>query len=93
MITRCGGVHAGRDRSKALFGLALETPAAILARTLGLRIKVAVAWQEASAGDWMVCAAIGRGRSRWCLAVLGGGFTWWPAGSPLRLTGEGCRCG
>ncbi|MFF1545068.1 hypothetical protein [Streptomyces sp. NPDC058291] len=27
-------------------------PAAILARMLGVHIKVAVQWQQASAGDW-----------------------------------------
>lgn len=32
-------------------------PAAILARLLGIRIKVAVAWQHASAGDWLAYAA------------------------------------
>ncbi len=31
--------------------------AAILARMLGIHIKVAVARQEASAGDWMTYAA------------------------------------
>ncbi|MER6942962.1 hypothetical protein ABT294_02950 [Nonomuraea sp. NPDC000554] len=51
------GIHAGRDRSTALFGLATEIPAAILARMLGIHIKVAVAWQQASAGDWMTYAA------------------------------------
>ena len=30
---------------------------AILARLLGIHIKVAVAWQHASAGDWMSYAA------------------------------------
>jgi len=50
-------IHAGRDRSTALFALATEIPAAILARMLGIHIKVAVAWQHASAGDWMNYAA------------------------------------
>jgi hypothetical protein len=36
-------IHAGRDRSTALFALATEIPAAILARMLGIHIKVAVA--------------------------------------------------
>ncbi|MEV1177559.1 hypothetical protein [Nonomuraea sp. NPDC049784] len=51
------GIQAGRDRSTALFALATEIPAAILARMLGIHIKVAVAWQQASAGDWMTYAA------------------------------------
>jgi len=48
---------AGRDRSTALFTLAAEIPAAILARMLGIHVSVAVAWQRASAGDWMTYAA------------------------------------
>jgi hypothetical protein len=51
------GIHAGRGRSTALFALATEIPAAILARMLGIHIKVAVQWQRASAGDWMTYAA------------------------------------
>jgi hypothetical protein len=51
------GIRSGRDRSTALFTLAAEIPAAILARTLGIYIQVAVAWQCASAGDWMTYAA------------------------------------
>jgi transposase len=41
-----------RPRSTALFQLATELPAAILARMLGIHIKVAVAWQQAASGDW-----------------------------------------
>ena len=37
--------------------LATELPAAILDRMLGIHIDVAVAWQRASAGDWMTYAA------------------------------------
>jgi hypothetical protein len=51
------GVHPGPARSTALFQLATELPAAILARMPGIHIKVAVAWQQASAGDWMTYAA------------------------------------
>jgi hypothetical protein len=40
-----------------LFQLAAELPAAVLARLLGIHIKVAVAWQHASAGDWTRYAA------------------------------------
>lgn len=58
------GVHAGPARSTALFQLATELPAAVLARLLGIHIKVAVAWQHASTGDWMTYAAdIGRRES------------------------------
>jgi hypothetical protein len=42
----------GQDRSTALFQLAAEVPAAILARTLGIHTDVAVTWQRQSAGDW-----------------------------------------
>jgi len=51
------GIHPGPARSTALFQLATELPAAILARLLGIHIKVAVAWQHACAGDWMTYAA------------------------------------
>ncbi|WP_392675260.1 hypothetical protein [Streptomyces sp. LN785] len=51
------GVRPKQDRSTALFTLATEVPAAILARMLGVHIKVAVQWQQASAGDWAAYAA------------------------------------
>ncbi len=51
------GIRPGPARSTALFQLATELPAAILARMLGIHIDVAVAWQRASAGDWMSYAA------------------------------------
>jgi hypothetical protein len=37
--------------------LATELPAAVLARTLGIDITVAVKWQRAAAGDWGAYAA------------------------------------
>ncbi|WP_329214757.1 hypothetical protein OG257_36855 [Streptomyces sp. NBC_00683] len=51
------GVRPKQDRSTALFALSTEVPAAILARMLGAHIKVAVQWQQASAGDWATYAA------------------------------------
>jgi hypothetical protein len=51
------GVRPGPSRSTALFQLATELPAALLARMLGIHITVAVAWQRASAGDWTNYAA------------------------------------
>ncbi len=51
------GLHPRQARSTALFALAAEIPAAILARMLGIHIQVAVQWQRASAGDWMTYAA------------------------------------
>ena len=51
------GIRPGPARSTALFQLATELPAAILARMLGIHIDVAVAWQRASTGDWMSYAA------------------------------------
>ena len=51
------GLRPGQARSTALFGLATELPAAMLARLLGIHIGVAVAWQRASAGDWTAYAA------------------------------------
>ena len=54
---RAIGIHAGQARSSALFQLATELPAALLARMLGIHIKVAVEWQRASSGDWARYAA------------------------------------
>ena len=51
------GIRPGPAHSTALFQLATELPAAILARMVGIHIDVAVAWQRASAGDWMTYAA------------------------------------
>ena len=51
------GIHPGQARSTALFQLATDLPAAVLARMLGIHITVAVAWQRASAGDWTAYAA------------------------------------
>ena len=51
------GIRPGRARSTALFALATELPAAILARMLGIHIKVAVAWQQAASADWTTYAA------------------------------------
>ena len=51
------GIRSGQSRSAALFQLATDLPAAILARMLGIHITVAVAWQRASAGDWAAYAA------------------------------------
>ncbi|GAC1580062.1 MAG: hypothetical protein NVS3B18_13720 [Candidatus Dormibacteria bacterium] len=50
-------MQPGQARSTALFGLAAELPAALLARLLGINISVAVTWQRASAGDWTSYAA------------------------------------
>lgn len=51
------GIQASRARSAALFQLAGELPAAVLARTLGIHISVAAAWQRASSGHWLAYAA------------------------------------
>ena len=51
------GIRAGQSRSAALFQLATDLPAAVLASMLGIHISVAVAWQRASAGDWTAYAA------------------------------------
>jgi len=52
------GIRPGAARSTALFQLATEIPAAILARTLGIHTDVAVSWQRLSAGDWTNYAAV-----------------------------------
>jgi hypothetical protein len=49
------GIYSGQARSTALFQLATDLPAAVLARMLGIHITVA--WQRASAGDWAAYAA------------------------------------
>jgi hypothetical protein len=51
------GLSPQQDRSTALFALAAELPAAILARMLGIHIAVAVQWQRAASGDWGAYAA------------------------------------
>ena len=54
---RIFGLHPRADRAIALFTMAAELPAAILARTLGITIRTAVSWQKAASGDWMTYAA------------------------------------
>lgn len=51
------GIRPNQARSTALFQLATEIPAAILARTLGISVNSAVRWQQISAGDWASYAA------------------------------------
>ncbi|MFL6145111.1 MAG: hypothetical protein ACJ72N_25005 [Labedaea sp.] len=51
------GLHPGQARCTALFQLATDLPAAVLARMLGIHISVAIAWQRASSGDWTHYAA------------------------------------
>ncbi|MFD9502302.1 hypothetical protein [Streptomyces sp. NPDC060035] len=59
------GIRPRQDHSTALFTLAAELPAAILARVLGVRIQVAVQWQTASAGDRGAYAAEASRRTTW----------------------------
>ncbi|MEU2573594.1 hypothetical protein ACIP3B_24675 [Streptomyces anulatus] len=54
---RALGIQPRQDRATALFTLASEVPAAILARMLGIHRSVAVQWQQASGGDWAAYAA------------------------------------
>ena len=54
---RAIGVRARAERSTALFTLAAELPAALLAQMLGIHITGAVKWQRTSAGDWTRYAA------------------------------------
>ncbi|MGH3613646.1 MAG: hypothetical protein ACRDRK_13855 [Pseudonocardia sp.] len=51
------GIRPGQARSTALFQLATKLPAAVLARMLGIHIKVAVQCQHVSPGDWTSYAA------------------------------------
>ncbi|MEW2418808.1 hypothetical protein AB0953_34745 [Streptomyces sp. NPDC046866] len=50
-------IRLAETRSTALFQLATELPAAVLARTLGIDITDAVKWQRAAAGYWGTYAA------------------------------------
>ncbi|MGM9383136.1 hypothetical protein [Streptomyces antibioticus] len=52
------------DRSTALFALAGELPAAVLARLLGISTDTAATWQRIAAGDWTAYAADIADRSR-----------------------------
>ena len=47
------GLRPGQARSSALFQLATDLPAAVLARMLGMSIGAAVQWQRACSGDWV----------------------------------------
>lgn len=51
------GLRPRQSRCTALFTLATEVPAAILAKTLGIHIKAAIQWQQISSGDWTAYAA------------------------------------
>ncbi len=51
------GISPRQGRSTALFTLADEVPAAILAKTLGIHVQAAIQWQKISAGDWAAYAA------------------------------------
>ncbi|GAA0905074.1 hypothetical protein [Virgisporangium aurantiacum] len=54
---RAHGLQPRQGRNTALFMLAGEVPAAILARMLGIHIKAAIQWQQLSNGDWTTYAA------------------------------------
>ncbi|MEU3690381.1 hypothetical protein [Streptomyces narbonensis] len=51
------GIRLAETRSTALGQLATELPAAVLARTLGTTVAVAVKWQRAATGDRAAYAA------------------------------------
>ena len=51
------GISPRQGRSTALFTLAAEVPAAILAKTLGIHVQAAIQWQKISGGDWAAYAA------------------------------------
>ena len=51
------GISPRQGRSTALFTLAADVPAAILAKTLGIHVKAAIQWQKISGGDWSAYAA------------------------------------
>ena len=51
------GISPRQGRSTALFALAADVPAAILAKTLGIHVQAAIQWQKISGGDWSAYAA------------------------------------
>jgi hypothetical protein len=51
------GISPRQGRGTALFTLATDVPAAILAKTLGTHVKAAIQWQKISGGDWSTYAA------------------------------------
>ena len=51
------GISPRQSRNTALFTLAADVPAAILAKTLGIHIKAAIQEQKISGGDWAAYAA------------------------------------
>jgi zinc-finger of transposase IS204/IS1001/IS1096/IS1165 len=51
------GISPRQARNTALFTLAADVPAAILAKTLSIHIKAAIQWQKISGGDWAAYAA------------------------------------
>lgn len=51
------GISPRQGCSTALFSLATDVPAAILAKTLGIHVQAAIQWQKVSAGDWAAYAA------------------------------------
>jgi hypothetical protein len=51
------GISPRQSRNTALFTLAADVPAAILAKMLGIHIKAAIHWQKISSGDWAAYAA------------------------------------
>ena len=54
---RALGISPRQSRSTALFTLAADVPAAILAKTPGIHVKAAIQWQKISGGDWSAYAA------------------------------------
>ncbi|MEU9165810.1 site-specific integrase [Streptomyces sp. NPDC048424] len=58
------GLRPRADRSTALFALAGELPAALLATLLGVTTDTAVTWQQIAAGDWTAYAADAARRRR-----------------------------
>ena len=51
------GIRPWQARNAALFDLAMDLPAALLDRLLGINVEVAATWQRATAGDWTTYAA------------------------------------
>ena len=51
------GIRPWQARNAAVFDLAMNLPAALLARLLGINVDVAATWQQATTGDWTAYAA------------------------------------
>lgn len=85
------GISPRQDRGTALFTLAADVPAAILAKTLGIHVKAAIQWQKISGGDWSAYAADVSRHSHAQERARAGEPARGPAARCLEVTFQTCR--